>query len=94
MSRSGGGGPGWGAAMRKAMTSSHHPSALGWPHWVYSSLWILRYPADCTPAHRDRGTPRLHANIQGPRDPCVQLCAPALVKPAAHPSEWGLGWEK
>ena len=46
------------------------------------SFWMLRYPADCTPAHRDWGTPCLHANIQGPRDPCVQLCAPALVKPA------------
>ncbi|GAB5577411.1 protein FAM168A isoform X3 [Prionailurus iriomotensis] len=44
------------------------------------------YPADCTPAHRDWGTPCVHANIQGPRDPCVQLCAPALVKPAAHPN--------
>lgn len=55
------------------------------------SLWMLRYPADCTPAYRDWGTPCLHANIQGPGDPCVQLCAPALVKPAAHPSEWGPG---
>lgn len=55
---------------------------------------VLRDPADCTPAHRDWGTPCLHANIQGPRDPCVQLCATTLVKPEAHPSEWGLGWER
>lgn len=54
---------------------------------------MLRDPADCPPAHRDRGTPCLHANVQGPGDPGVQLRAAALVKPAAHPSEWGPGRE-
>lgn len=54
----------------------------GWHHHGN----VSRYPADCTPAYRDWGTPCLHANIQGPGDPCVQLCAPALVKPAAHPN--------
>ncbi|GAB1292395.1 Protein FAM168A [Apodemus speciosus] len=44
------------------------------------------YPADHTSAHCNRGTPCLHAHIQGPRNPCVQLRAPALVKPAAHPN--------
>ncbi|KAL2806731.1 protein FAM168A isoform 2, partial [Daubentonia madagascariensis] len=40
---------------------------------------VSRYPADYTPAHCNWGTPCLHANIQGPRNPCVQLRAPALV---------------
>ncbi|XP_035298241.1 protein FAM168A isoform X3 [Cricetulus griseus] len=47
---------------------------------------VSRYPADHTPAHCNWGAPRLHAHVQGPRNPRVQLCAPALVKPAAHPN--------
>jgi hypothetical protein len=54
-------------------------------------LWMPRYSADYTPAHCNWSTPCLHAHIQGPRNPSLQLCAPALVKPAAHPSEWGQG---
>ena len=45
------------------------------------------YPADCITAHSDWGIPCLHANIQGTRDPCIQLyICPTLVKPAAHPN--------
>ena len=82
-------GPGAGGCMKDAASSSL-PSAQAGLIRV-TLLWILRYPADGTPAHCDWGSPCLHANIQGPRDPCVQLCAPALVKPAAHPSEWSPG---
>lgn len=89
-------GLGGGGAQRKQLWGRPWPPPLHLGPGIASpallfSLWVLRYPADCTPAHRDWGTPCLHANIQGSRDPCVQLCATTLVKPAAHPSEWGSG---
>lgn len=85
------GGVAQGGAAVKTMASSFSSQCLGTASSGLISFWLLRNPADCTPAHRDWGTPCLHANIQGPRDPCVQLRAPALVKPAAHASEWGQG---
>ena len=88
----GGGGP-EGAAVGKTGFILFVPVPWDSLFSLLFSLWMLRDLADCPPAHRDWGTPCLHANIQGPGDPGVQLCAATLVKPAAHPSEWGLGWE-
>lgn len=44
----------------------------GWHHHDGVNM----HPADCITAHSNWGIPCLHANIQGARDPCIQLHAP------------------